>query len=103
MSRAGTKACSKLSISLLPVALADAVLFGSAATEGNDASCQIDSERSTPTCINMQKKGKEGEGVQIPTKSPVYSDLNSPAIPISIRPPFRDIPAQVRHLADDWI
>jgi hypothetical protein len=31
--------------------------------------------------------------MQIPTKSPAYSDFNAPAIPISIRSPFRDIPA----------
>jgi hypothetical protein len=31
--------------------------------------------------------------VRIPTKSPAYSDFNAPTIPISIRPPFRDIPA----------
>ena len=39
--------------------------------------------------------------VQIPTKSPTYSDFNAPTIPILIRPPFRDIPAHFRGLADD--
>lgn len=35
----------------------------------------------------LQGKG----GLRIPTKSPDYSDFNAPTVPISIRPPFRDI------------
>jgi hypothetical protein len=38
--------------------------------------------------------------LRIPTKSPAYSDFNAPMIPISIRPPFRDIPAHFLGLAD---
>jgi hypothetical protein len=34
--------------------------------------------------------------MQIPTKSPAYSDINAPTIPILIRAPFRDIAARFR-------
>jgi hypothetical protein len=39
--------------------------------------------------------------MQIPTKSPAYSDFNARTIPILIRPPFRDIPTHFRGLADE--
>ena len=39
--------------------------------------------------------------LRIPTKSPAYSDFKAPTISISIRPPFRDIPAHFRGLADE--
>jgi hypothetical protein len=39
--------------------------------------------------------------LQIPTKSPAYSDFNARTIPILIRPPFRDIPTHFRGLADE--
>jgi hypothetical protein len=41
------------------------------------------------------------EWLQIPTKSPAYSDFNARTIPILIRPPFRDIPTHFRGLADE--
>jgi hypothetical protein len=34
--------------------------------------------------------------LQIPTKSPAYSDFIAPTIPILIRPLFRNIPVHVK-------
>jgi hypothetical protein len=50
---------------------------------------------------DMIDRWKDAFDMQIPTKSPAYSDLNAPTIPILIRAPFRDIPAHFRGLADE--
>jgi hypothetical protein len=53
-------------------------------------------ENSSIERAPCQDAGLNEIGVQIPTKSPAYSDFNAPTIPILIRPPFRNIPVHVK-------